>query len=220
MVEGVRLVNEALKAGQAKELILSEESSFTTAGNHRVTWVSTRIIRVLSETESSQGVMAVCSATPVKQPEQLPGGVWIAVDNLSDPGNLGTIIRTAWGTGMAGVILLGEAVDPFNSKVVRASMGGIFHIPVVEGSYEDLARWQAAGHQLIVATAGARLDYWEADYNQDLILVVGSEAHGVSAEVEEFADIKVRLPLEPGVDSINAAVCAGVIMYEIKRQFR
>lgn len=219
LAEGSRLVEEAIKAGCVQELILSESSTFSGHRQLPVTLVSERVVKTLSDTETSQGVIAVCRIIKSERPERLPAGFWIAVDNLADPGNLGTIIRTAWGTGMRGVVLLGEAVDPYNSKVVRASMGGIFSVPIITGDYEDIYRWQAAGHKLVVATAAAATDYYEAVYNENLIVVVGSEAHGVTDAIEGRADLRIRLPLEPGVDSLNAAVCAGVIMYEIKRQF-
>jgi len=222
LAEGARLVGEALKAGVVQDLLITDESSVPVDGYDETTivQVSERVLKVLSETESSQGVIAVCRSAKVPKPEKLLSGQWVAVDSLADPGNLGTIIRTAWGTGMTGLILLADCVDAYNSKVVRASMGGIFHVPIIIADYQDLSYWQAEGFQLVVATAAAPQNYCDVKYNDNLILVVGSEARGVVEEVEGLSDLRISLPLAAGVDSINAAVCAGVIMYEIKRQFR
>ncbi|MGE5454296.1 MAG: TrmH family RNA methyltransferase [Methylocystaceae bacterium] len=222
LAEGVRLVTEALQARVVQELLIHEDSTleFELVDGVNLIRVSDKVMKLLTETETSQGVLAVCRTHLVSKPEQLAVGPWVAVDNLADPGNLGTIIRTAWGTGMCGVILLGDSVDPYNSKVVRASMGGIFHVPVIAADSSDILSWQMAGHQLVVATAEAATSYAEASYAPSLILVVGSEAHGVSPEIEARAELAVSLPLQTGVDSINAAVCAGVLMYEIILQRR
>ncbi|MGE5380252.1 MAG: TrmH family RNA methyltransferase [Methylocystaceae bacterium] len=219
LAEGSRLVEEALKAEAVQELLIGEGNSFTAAVGINIIQVSQRLLDSLSDTESSQGVIAVCRDKKYPKSEQLAVGPWVAVDSLADPGNLGTIIRTAWGTGMKGLILIGDCVDPYNSKVVRASMGGIFHVPIIYADASDIKTWQAQGHQVIVAAAAAAHNYYDVNYPANLILVVGSEARGVSAPIESIANLSVKLPLAAGVDSINAAVCAGVLMYEIKRQF-
>lgn len=221
LAEGARLVGEALKAGVVQDLLVTEETSLSAAtGDAQLIQVSDRVMRTLTETETSQGVLAVCRFTPIVKPEHLTAGPWIAVDNLADPGNLGTIIRTAWGTGMCGMILLGDCVDPYNSKVVRSSMGGIFHVPIISADILDIVHWQGQGHRVAVAAASAHTVYYEADYGKDIIMIIGSEARGVSTEIENMADLIVSLPLKAGVDSINAAVCAGILMYEILRQQR
>lgn len=222
LAEGCRLIEEALRARVVQEMLVREGSDFPNVFDTALTTiqVSERVLKSLAETESSQGVIAVCHGAKIIRPEQLASGHWVAVDNLADPGNLGTIIRTAWGTGMKGLILVGDCVDPYNSKVVRASMGGIFHVPIIIADYQDISRWQTAGFQLVIATAAASQNYYDVDYSENVILVVGSEARGVAKETQDISDLQIKLPLAAGVDSINAAVCAGVIMYEIKRQFR
>lgn len=220
LAEGYRLVCEAVKAGVVETLFVEEGMPWNDDmnGDFTVIRAHSRVISALSDTQNPQGVIAVCRKTRYEYPDELSPGMWLVADNISDPGNLGTMLRTAWGVGANGVLLFGNCVDHFSSKTVRGSMGAVFFLPVIDADINDLRRWRQGGHAVVVADPQAERSYFETRYPINCLIVIGSEAHGVSPEIMEMADFKVKLPLYKGVDSINAAVCAGVMMYEYRRQ--
>lgn len=160
-----------------------------------------------------------------KHHEGLPAGAYrplVVLDRVQDPGNLGTIIRTADAVGAAGLVLLKGTADAFAPKVVRASMGSLFHLPLVSGvSEEELTAWcHEIGYTLAACSLEGAKDLYQTDLTRRLALVLGNEAGGLSPALEAAADIKVRIPMPGKAESLNVAMAAVVVLFEGLRQSR
>src|SRR5438552_11361804 len=178
--------------------------------------ISERDLGRISATEHSQGVVA-----RVKIVRHQIGALFgpgdrllLALDAVSDPGNVGTIIRTADWFGASGVLLGRGCVEPFNEKVVRATAGSIFHIPIVDEVelLEVLAQAKATGFRVVVAAAGGSVSLSDWRPAKRNVLVVGSEAHGVSADIRDSADVTVAIPRYGRAESLNAGVAAAILL--------
>lgn len=188
--------------------------------------VGDSVFNKLSETVTPQGILAV-----VDMPERefLEEGNILVLDGVQDPGNLGTILRTAEAAGIAGVVLSKDSADVFNPKVIRATMGGIFRVPFRIA--EDIVAETAGFKQTVDARGenykvyGAALgegcvEYTEPDYTKPSVMVIGNEAKGISAPVMNILDKRVQIPMAGKVESLNAAVAASILMFEMARQNR
>ncbi|HHV75903.1 MAG TPA: RNA methyltransferase [Syntrophothermus lipocalidus] len=222
LVEGVRMVREAMKRPELIEYVLvacdvtgeMEEEFWRDAAS--VYRIRPELVKEITDTENPSGIVAVCRK-PVWDWESIPesDGLILIVDNLRDPGNLGTILRTAWAAGVDAVFLLKGTVDMYNPKVIRSSMGAVFHFPVFERVGNDEVRELChRGYRLVVADSKASLVFTDADYYGNVAVVIGGETAGISAVFEELPASRVRIPLREGVDSLNAAVACGIILYE------
>ncbi len=186
-----------------------------------VTAVSGRVLAAMAQTEQPQGVLVVCDLIPAPALADVADrdGPIVVLDAVMDPGNVGTIIRTAAAAGAAAVILGAGSADPHNGKVVRATAGALFAVPVVVGADIDdvAAAAHAAGRPVVVATGDAEDDLFTAAREGRLgpraCWVVGSEAHGVGAAARAAADLLVRIPMADGPESLNAGVAAAVALY-------
>ncbi len=143
------------------------------------------------------------------------------MDAIADPGNLGTILRTAEAVGCQGVILLGHSTDPYDPTAVKASMGAIFSINLVQTGWEDFHPWVKAGSLFLVGTSDhAETDYQAQHYKRPMVLLMGSERHGLSDTMMAGCDAMVRIPMLGRSDSLNLAVSTGIMLYEIFNQSR
>jgi len=143
----------------------------------------------------------------------------VALDRVRDPGNLGTVIRTADAAGASGVILVGETTDPFSLETVRATMGSVFAMPVARASVEDFIRWQKSAGVKVVAThlAGA-VDYRTIDYkSKPVVLLMGNEQSGLPEELAREAGALARIPQAGRADSLNLAIATGIMLFEARR---
>ena len=177
--------------------------------------------RSVSITERASGIGAVVRQrwTPLEQARGTHGLCWLIIEDLRSAGNLGTILRTAEAAGVRGVIFLSQRVDPFDPAVVRASMGGLFHLQLVRATAEELRRWAKRECVRLVGLSPDAERLWtEVDARGPLGLVVGEERKGLSGEVMELCDERVRLPMVGRADSLNVAVAAGVMIYEVVRR--
>lgn len=184
---------------------------------------SDEVLAALSALDTPPGVAVVLQRPVVDDARLLGAGLAplvVVAAGVRDPGNLGSLLRTAEAAGASGVVTLRGGADPFRDKAVRGSMGSVFRLPVVHG-------WDAAAVvafvrrsrlQLVVADGGGDRAYTTAEWRKPLALVVGAEAAGVPAELLAAADARVRIPLQAPVDSLNVAVAAGVLLYEARRQ--
>ena len=221
IMDGLHLVEEALTSGQRPHYLLVEQERL---GQYRalmdrhkdLPWyvVGARLMKQLSTVESPQGIMAVMPIPQYSFQKVLETGTLLLIlDRLKDPGNLGTIIRTAWAFAVGAVLMMPGAVDPFNPKVVQGAMGGILHVPIVEGiTLEQLQGLKASGYRLYGTAPAAPLSVYEADYRGRLGIVIGSEAQGLSPSVLACCDKNLAIPSRAGVDSLNAAVACGIIL--------
>jgi len=148
-------------------------------------------------------------------------GLWFVAQALRDPGNLGTMLRTGDAVGAGGVILIDESVDPFSVEAVRASMGAIFTQRIARSGWADFLGWLRAGPgQLVATTLGDAVDYRGAPYQAPTFLLIGNESHGLPEDYEAAADLRVKVPMLGKADSLNAAIAAAVIAYEVINQRR
>ena len=149
----------------------------------------------------------------------LPAGANILVlDRIQDPGNLGTLVRTAAAAGYGAVLLMSGTADIFSPKVLRATAGAVFAIPVIHVKDEDELRKMTAGRRLAVTAVRGGRPYYEEDLKEGTAIVIGNEGRGVSRKIMEMADVRVSLPMKGGVESLNAAAAGAILMYEALRR--
>lgn len=180
--------------------------------------VTGAVFRSISVKENPQGIGAVVGQRWERLEDMRPGGelCWIVLDGVQDPGNLGTILRTADAVGAAGLILVGATTDPHDPAAVRASMGAIFSQRLVRADVRQLADWKQAGCWRVVGTSdSADRDYRSAVYDRPLLLFMGSERQGLTEDERAICDEVVRIPMIGRSDSLNLAVATGVVLYEV-----
>lgn len=222
-LEGVRLIRDALERGLTPEFILYDPDAVdidAVVGTEQSPLpipVTTEIIRYVSDTETPQGIVGVFPITAPPLPET-PQRVLI-LDNLRDPGNMGTILRTAAAAGVEVVLLSPGSVDAYNPKVLRGGMGAHFRIPVLEASWTRIAVY-CRDLTVYLADMQGDVTYDAADWQQAWALIIGSEAHGESEEASALARQRVYIPMVSETESLNAAVAAGIILFEAARQRR
>lgn len=217
VAEGQRIVEDAV-AANAVEYIFVSQNYDGTVYDLPTYRVSDKMFKDLSDTETTQGILAVCRMG-VYNIEEITCDTLLVSDGVSDPGNLGTLIRTAECSGVGGVVLLKGTVDPYSPKVVRSTMGSIFRVPLYFAQVQDIE--QALKEYSVVATVldGSK-DLYDVDFPEKVAVVVGNEAHGVSKEVADLSQIRVLIPMCGQSESLNASVAGSVVMYEIFRQKR
>ncbi len=177
--------------------------------------VSDEVLAAMSDTETPAGVVAVLPIHPRPLPAQ--PGLLLILDEIRDPGNLGTMLRTAAAAGVDGVLLSPGCVDPYNPKVVRAGMGAHLRLSLHQRAWAEIAE-ACRGLQVWLAAAEGALPYTEVNWRQPSALIVGSEARGAGEEAGALADGAVYIPMFAATESLNAAVAAGVILFEAVRQ--
>jgi RNA methyltransferase, TrmH family len=226
VLEGARLVADALDSGAQPDFLLCDAAGsqpgapaadvVARAGAAGIAcWqVADALMREMANTETPQGILGVFPLPDLPLPPA-PGLVLVA-DGWRDPGNLGTVIRTAAAAGVDAVILTPGTVDPFNPKTLRAGMGGHFRVPVraldwpgVVASMPELA--------IYLADAAGDTPYTAVDWARPALLVVGGEAHGFSRAAANVPHTRIRIPMMPGAESLNAAVSASILIYEARR---
>ena len=179
-----------------------------------VCWAATSaIVKLVSDTVTTQGIVA---AFPIPASPLPSAGIVVVADALADPGNLGTLIRAAAAAGAGGLAYLPGTVDPFSPKVVRAGAGAHWQIPIIRLSLDELRATADRGGWLAVARGG--IPYSQAEWRPDGLLVVGSEAWGTRPALTDLGFDPVTIPLAPGVESLNSAVAAAVLLFEARRQ--
>ncbi|MBO7209071.1 MAG: RNA methyltransferase [Clostridia bacterium] len=208
VAEGKRIVADAIEAGVVKYVVTTFDTDI-----FPVTYrVKESIFEKISDTKSPQGVLAVCEMREATVPSV---GDIVVCDGVSDPGNLGTIIRTAECSGFSAVVLINNCVDQYNGKTVRSTMGSLFRIPVAEMTVEEFL--DLKGYTKAVTMLDGAVDIFTVKKPKgNVALVVGSEAFGVCEQVKNNADLPVKIPMSGKAESINAAVAAGIAMYAVK----
>lgn len=219
VLEGARLIRDAWERGFQPEFILYTPTAENlivdlAASGVNPVMVSDNVMRHVSDTQQPQGIVGVF---PMPKPAlpQKPERILI-LDAIHDPGNMGTVLRTAAAADVQAVLLSPDCVDPYNPKTLRGGMGAHFRIPVAERRWEDIAAYCA---ELTVYLADSRGDvrYDQADWSSAWALIIGSEAHGASEDARHLAQARVYIPLAAETESLNAAVAAGVILFEARR---
>jgi TrmH family RNA methyltransferase len=223
VAEGVRLVEEAANSGWAVRLLIYAEGlsgrglelvEALRARRVDIERSSAELLQWLSDTETSQGLLAVIEQQTLPFPEH-PDFLLIP-DQIRDPGNLGTLLRSAEAAGVQAVLLPPATADAFSPKAVRAGMGAHFRLPIQVMDWAQI-RTHAEGLSVLLAdTVGTSA--WETDLRQPLALIVGGEASGASADAKAFANHSVAIPMRSTTESLNAAVAGSVLMFEVARQ--
>lgn len=230
-LEGPNLVTEALKAGLSPEVVFFSDEYYKNVGRSiaaglpgsvRQYIMSPRLFKKIADTEAPQPVAAIFyyNRNVFERELYRPPGLALLLDRLQDPGNMGTIIRTAAGAGAEVVYYTAGSTDPFGPKVLRATAGAVFHLRLEEVSdpLQLIGELKKGGLQVAAAAAGAENLYWKVDFRPPTALIVGNEAGGIAAELLLEADLRVAIPLHGKVESLNAAAAAAVLLYEIVRQ--
>jgi TrmH family RNA methyltransferase len=230
ILEGYHLLEEAFKAGIEVEAVLCTEEFarkavnrelLTRAGKTRIIKVSPKIFNAIAQTENPQGIGAI--ACPLRLKADFTAGnchFFLILDSLQDPGNLGTIIRTAAGAAIDGIFLLPGTVEPYNPKALRATMGGIFYLPVLQvaGINNCYEFFEERDLQLVVADPCGEVPYYNVDFSRPSAVVIGNENRGVQETLLEKAKVRAYIPLRGKIAALNAAVAASVFIFEYQRQ--
>jgi TrmH family RNA methyltransferase len=225
IAEGVRLIEEAIAVQWPLEFILYDQTlsergknlleTLPTAVASVVYEITPEIMAEISDTETPQGILAVLKQSALPLPDK-PTFVILA-DQVRDPGNMGTMLRTAEATGAEAVLLSPGTVDAFSPKVVRAGMGAHFHLPLHHLPWHEIHEY-LNDLPVFLAESDIGRPMWETDFSQPCALLIGGEAFGASPTGEEMATHHVTIPMAGRAESLNAAVAAGILMAEVMRQ--
>lgn len=221
IVEGIKMVKEAINENQKIALIAIREDfkiDFDTK-NTKIVTISNKIFNDISDVKTPQGILAVIKKNQNNQIETNQEYI-LALDSLQDPGNMGTIIRTADSANINQIIINKTTVDPYSPKVIRSTMGAIYRTNIIE--VEDLKttlkEMKSKGFQIITTDLKATQSIYDINYNNKTVVVIGNEANGVSQEILQIADKKVIIPMLGNTESLNASIAASIMIYEYVRQ--
>ncbi len=224
VAEGIKMFQEA-PASMIDQVFISESLYAQEAWRHLdvpYQVVTDALFRQMSDTRTPQGILTVLKIPSYTWEALLssPAPLLVMLDGLQDPGNVGTILRTAEGAGADGVILTRGCADLFQPKTVRATMGSIYRVPflTVQQPGEALDLLSASGVQLVAASLGGEQVYTQIDYRAGSAFLIGNEANGLGDEVSGRADCLARIPLKGRAESLNAAMACGILLYEAVRQ--
>ena len=225
VAEGVRLVEEAISGNWEFRFVLYDET-LNERGKLQVESLKSRgvetedvsasLMKSLSDTETSQGILVVLKLIQLPIPNY-PKFLLIP-DQIRDPGNLGALLRSADAAGVDAVLIPPETTDPFAPKVVRAGMGTHFRLPIVSMGWEEIQRVGESASQRVMLADMEGQSCWETDLRQPLALIVGGEAEGASEQARKLASQKISIPMAGKSESLNAAVAGSVLMFEVLRQ--
>ena len=231
VIEGVKMFEEAKDAGLLKKAYCSEsyyreithvKPDYFDDLNYEI--LTDSVFKETSETKTPQGIMGTVHIATYKLEEILrhPRACLLLLEDIRDPGNLGTMIRTAEGAGVTGIILSDSSVDVYNPKVIRATMGSIYRVPFYQAGdfYETLTLVKAQGIELYAAHLQGIPYDTEGSFRKRCAFLIGNEANGLSEQASALADTRIKIPMEGKVESLNAAVAAAILMYEAARQRR
>lgn len=229
LAEGLRTVEEAVNANAAEIIFyLAIENERTrlilekaAAQQIKLVCVTENVMKKIADTETPQGIIAVSKIQKTKLESLFSKGKMLLVlDRVSDPGNLGTMLRTADAAGIGGLVLLKGCADIYSPKTVRASMGSIFHLPVIDSLEEEdfIENAKKAGYSVLVTCLDGADNLYKADLGGRIAFVMGNEANGVSSGLLTAADKKVYIPMEGRAESLNVAMAAGIVMFEALRR--
>ena len=218
LVEGERMVGEALRASFPVEALLLRMGHPLPEGvpdSLPVFFLPDHVLAAVCDTRTPQGIAAVLRT----EPRPLSGQKFIALDGLQDPGNVGTILRTADAAGFDGALLSPDCADVFSPKVLRATMGSIFRVGLAfpEDLAARLENMKQEGFSILSSQLDGEPFYDRRGVQPRLVLVIGNEGNGVSEAVRRAATHRLRLPMRGGAESLNAAIAAGIMMYELTR---
>ncbi len=229
LIEGIKLVEEAIQEkAPIKQIILCDDCEKNAAiskdlmyaiAKHECVYVTENILKYLSEVQSPQGILAVIEKNNNDMQIDYTQDVIVALDDVQDPGNLGTILRTVDSVGLTQILLSKGTADAFNPKVVRSTMGAIFRVKIIE--CEDLKQTlkEIKKHKfkIVVSSLQTENTIYDIKY-QKKVIVIGNEANGVEPTIMQMSDEAIKIPMLGKTESLNASVATGIILYEYVRQ--
>ena len=226
LAEGLKIITEAVELGHApKTLLYGPDSSHpllkkatvaTQAAGGEVIEVTRDILEKISRRENPQMVIGVFPQvfTPLDHLDPRSAPCWVALDRVRDPGNLGTVVRTADAAGCGGVILVGDCCDPYSVEAVRATMGSIFAVKIARAGVAEFLDWRARWPGSVVGTLlSATTDYRTAEYRRPALVLMGNEQAGLPPELAAACDVAVKIPMHGRADSLNLSVATGIMIY-------
>jgi TrmH family RNA methyltransferase len=227
LAEGLKIVTEAVELGRAprtllfaaepeRHPLLRRAIAATEAAKGEVIEVSHEILAKISRRDNPQTVLAVFdqSVTPLASLAHVAAPCWVALEAVRDPGNLGTIVRTADAAGCGAVILVGDCCDPYSVEAVRATMGSIFAVAIVKASTAAFLAWRGRWPGSVVGTLlTATTDFRAATYTPPSLILMGNEQAGLTSELAAACDVTVKIPMRGRADSLNLAVATGIMIY-------
>ena len=224
LIEGPNLLKEALKEGLWVETVFvrpvmtSEEEDIISEGDleKKTYCLSEALFSELKDTETSQGIITVIRKPKFADPGISTGGNVIVLDRVQDPGNIGTLLRTADAAGFEMAVFLKGTADPFSAKVVRSACGSLFRMPIyfAENSDELVEFLHERGKRIIATAMDADTAYYDADLEKNAAIIIGNEGNGIDPDLMKRADEKIMIPMAGNTESLNAAVAGGILMYE------
>ncbi len=226
LLDGEHLVDEALSAGVAIDALITDGRRSSVVSRARAAGASvyeagTAVLEAVSPVKTPSGIVAIAAWHPGAIASALddPHGLALGLVDVQDPGNLGSVIRAAAALGATGVLALDRSADPGGWRALRGAMGSTFRVPIARGRASDaLAEARRRGLRVAAATIGSGEPIGQADLRQPLLLCLGGEGAGLPADIEEQADLRLTIAMERGVESLNVAVTAGIILVEARRQ--
>ena len=228
IVEGIKLINEAIEEKQNVKTIivcdncnkeaLNQNSMYEVAKLDCI-YVDEKVFNTITEVKNPQGILAVVEKQNKEKQINFNEDIIVVLDDIQDPGNLGTILRTVDSVGLSQIIVSKKSGDVYNSKVVRSTMGAIFRVNVIESENLKDTIKETKKHKFNVISTSLDTDKSLYDINLNkTVIVIGNEANGVSKEIQELSDIKIKIPMLGKTESLNASVATGVVLYEYVRQ--
>lgn len=229
IIEGIKLIKEAIEESvKIKQIIICEnclnsdiipKELMYEIAKFECIYVTEKIFKSISDVSTPQGILAIVDRQNIDLKIDYSQDIIVALDDIQDPGNLGTILRTVDSIGLNQILVSKGTADPYNPKVVRSTMGAIFRVKIIE--CEDLIKTlkqvQKNKFDLVVTSLQTNNSIYDLKYDKKAI-VIGNEANGVKKEIQEMADYKVKIPMLGKTESLNASVATGVILYEYVRQ--
>jgi TrmH family RNA methyltransferase len=227
VAEGLKAVIEGIETGHTPRILMHGDEAAghpllkravaaTLAANGEVIEVTEGILAKVSRRDNPQAVVGVFEQVflALSAIEPQAARCWVALHRVRDPGNLGTIVRTADAAGCGGVILVGECCDPYSVEAVRATMGSIFAVPLIKASEPEFAAWRNGWPGSVVGTLlSAQVDHRQADYARPTLILMGNEQQGLPPDMAALCDVNVKIPMRGRADSLNLSVATGIMIY-------
>lgn len=229
IVEGIKLVREAIEeAVNIKTIVVCEDCEYTESfeqsllyeiAKYNCIYVTENILKTMSDVNAPQGIMAIIGRNNKEKDIDYNQDIIVALDDIQDPGNLGTILRTVDSIGLNQILVSKGTADCYNPKVVRSTMGAIFRIKIIECEdlEQTLKETQKNNFKLVVSSLQTNNSLYDINFDKKVI-IIGNEANGVEPQIQEMADEKIKIPMLGKTESLNASVATGIILYEYVRQ--
>ena len=229
IIEGIKLIEEAInEKANIKQIVICEECGKTQEipkklmyeiASYECIYVTENIFTNITDVKNPQGILAIIEKNNSKTEIDYKEDIIVALDDIQDPGNLGTILRTIDSIGLKQILVSKGTADSYNPKVVRSTMGAIFRVKIIECDdlVKTLKEVKKHKYEIVVTSLQTDNDIYDINYHKKAI-VIGNEANGVSKEIQDIADKKVKIPMLGKTESLNASVATGIVLYEYVRQ--